>query len=34
MKDEYFKNLQTTLKNLSEFLGEKEWLTGSEVNGR
>ena len=32
MKDDYFKNLVSTLTRLSNYLGDKPWFTGSKVN--
>ena len=31
MKEDYFKNVKTTLKRVSDFLGDKPWFVGKEV---
>ena len=31
MRDDYIKNVKDSLKRLSDYLGEKTWITGSEV---
>ncbi len=31
MKEEFIKNAKATIKTFSEYLGDKDWLLGTEV---